>query len=197
MAGRPAANRGYARRYAALLTGFVACLNAFALCGCSSGASGSDSAGVTGPVATDQPSMVPGLAPQGHALGESAQSSSGFVSVTVFSYEQPTAGAVPPDRSGDEWAAADVQTCAETGSVFQATVSNAPWSLSYPDGTALIPTRATAAQFPQPAYPISPRSLAPGQCLRGWVVFAVPAGRRPQVIRYAPQGATPIDWLIQ
>ncbi|HEY2673640.1 MAG TPA: hypothetical protein VGJ07_25165, partial [Rugosimonospora sp.] len=108
-----------------------------------------------------------------------------------------TAGTVPPDRSGDEWAAADIQTCAETGSVFQVTVSNAPWSLSYPDGTDLIPTRTSAPQFPQPGYPHSPSTLQPGQCLRGWIVFAVPAGSRPQVIRYAPQGATAIDWLIQ
>jgi hypothetical protein len=180
-----------------LLAGAVACLTAVTLGACDSQSGTSDPTGPTGPVMTDQPSMMPGLAPQGHALGETVASSSGFVSVTVFSYEQPAAATVPPDRSGDEWAAADIQTCAETGSVFQATVSNAPWSLSYPDGTAVTPTRTTAAQFPQPAYPSSPRGLAPGQCLRGWVVFAVPAGRRPQVIRYAPHGASAIGWLIQ
>jgi hypothetical protein len=155
------------------------------------------SAAPAGAITSLPPSNSPGPAPQGHALGETVAANSGFVSATVFAYTEPAAEGAAPDKTGDEWAAVDVQTCGEAGSVFPVTVSDGPWSLRYADGTAVTPARTSAAHFPQPQYPATPNTLKAGQCLRGWIMFAVPAGQSPQLVRYAPQGATPIDWVIQ
>ncbi|GAA5188418.1 hypothetical protein GCM10023322_39070 [Rugosimonospora acidiphila] len=199
MTGRPATRGGYASKRGALLTVLFAGLTAGLTGGCGGQTTGSPGPIVTPPPGAGQqpPSVSPGSAPQGHAIGETVTANNGFISATVFGYDQPAAAAMAPDRPGDEWAAADIQTCAESGSVFEATVSDGPWSLRYPDDSSIVATRTSSAQFPKPAYPSSPQSLRPGQCLRGWVVFAVPAGKRPQIIRYAPQGATPVDWLAQ
>jgi hypothetical protein len=192
MAARPTAIRAYAHHYAALPAVLFASI--LLLTGC---ATERGSAAPAGAVATLPPSNSPGPAPQGHAFGETVPANSGFVSATVFAYTEPTAEGAAPDKPGDEWAAADVQACGEAGSVFPVTVSDGPWSLRYADGTAASPTRSRAAQFPQPQYPATPSTLKAGECLRGWVMFAVPAGKSPQLVRYAPQGAAPIDWVIQ
>jgi hypothetical protein len=150
-----------------------------------------------GAAATQAPSISPGPAPQGHAFGETVTTSSGFITATVFAYTEPAADGAAPDKAGDEWAAADVQTCEQKGSVFPVTVNIGPWSLRYSDGTAILPTQTTAPQFPQPLYPSNPSTLKAGQCLRGWIMFPVQAGKAPQLVHYAAQNATPIDWVIQ
>jgi hypothetical protein len=152
---------------------------------------------VAAPLATNPlPSASTSPPPAGHRFGETVAAGSGFVLAAAFNFTQPAAPSAAPAQPGHAWAAADVQACAQPGTVFQVTVSDGPWSLRYSDGTAVQPSHADDAQFPQPRYPGTPTSLHPGECLRGWVMFEVPAKGEPQVLRYAPQGAPPIDWLI-
>jgi hypothetical protein len=147
---------------------------------------------VAGPLPTQSPSPLP----SGHRFGESVSSTTGFVGATVFNYVEPVAPSAAPPSAGHDWAAVDVQACALPGSVFQVTVSQAPWSLRFSDGTAAVPSNVDGAQFPQPRYPSTPSTLQSGECLRGWLVFEVPTGRPPIVVRYSPQGGPPIDWLV-
>jgi hypothetical protein len=89
-----------------------------------------------------------------------------------------------------------VQACAPKGTIFPVSISDAAWSLRATDGFAVSPWRGDDPAFPQPRYPQTPTSLQAGQCVRGWVVFEVPTNGRPQLLRYSPQSAEPIDWLI-
>jgi hypothetical protein len=162
-----------------------------ALVGC-----GSQSAPTQPSVTAPLPSTSTSPPPSGHQLGEAVSSTTGFIGATVFGYTQPlTASAAAPSPE-HVWAAADVQACALPGSVFQVTVSDAPWSLRFADGTVANASRADDPQLPQPRYPSSPTALQSGECLRGWLVFAVPAGSQPTFVRYSPQGGPPIDWLV-
>jgi predicted small secreted protein len=133
---------------------------------------------------------------RGHKFGETVQANSGFIAATVFDYTQPAAAGAAPASAGHVWGAVDIQACAAAGSVFQVTISDAPWSVRFADGTAATPARTGDPGFPQPTYPATPKSLATGECDRAWLVFEVPDGTRPQLVRYAPQGATPVDWLV-
>ena len=163
----------------------------------SPGLVGCGSTGPSGPLADNpQPSPTVSPAPTAPQFGQSVAAGTGFIAATVFSYTQPAAGGAAPSQAGHVWAAVDAQACREPGSVFQVTVSNAPWSLRFSDGTATVPSLADDPHFPQPRYPDTPTALQPGQCLRGWIVFDVPAAGRPLAVRYAPQGGSPIDWPI-
>jgi hypothetical protein len=146
---------------------------------------------------TPPPSTVAASSPPVpvHRLGEKVQAGNGFLEMTVYAYRQPAAPGAPTEQPGLAWGAVDVQACSSASSIFAVSVSETPWSLVYADGTAVSPTAADRAQLPQPAYPTTPRSLQPGECLRGWIVFAVPAGTVPQWVRYAPPDAAPLNWL--
>jgi hypothetical protein len=144
------------------------------------------------------PSTVatPSTALPAHRLGETVQTGTGFLEVTVYAYQQPVAAGAPTDRPGLAWGAADVQACSLAGSIFEVSVSAGPWSLLYADGTAISASYAGHPQFPQPAYPTTVRRLQPGQCLRGWIVFPVPPATTPQWVRYAPPDpdTVPLNW---
>jgi hypothetical protein len=133
------------------------------------------------------------VGPSPHALGQTVDAAHSFVEATVYSFQQPVASGAPAPNPGDyTWAAVDVQTCASTSVIFNASVSSLQWMLVYDDDTEVESARVTYPQFPQPRYPN--RTLKPGECVRGWIVFPVPAGARPQLVRYAPYGAPPVDW---
>jgi hypothetical protein len=151
-------------------------------------------ASATGPPVAST-SVVPSPGLSGHPLGETVDADHSFVQATVFAYRQPVAPDAPrPGRTGFTWGAVDAQTCASPTSVFGATVTSLPWLLVYADGTTIAPIRVSYRQFPQPVYPSMQRGLQPGQCLRAWIVFAVPAITRPLMVRYAPFQAIPVNW---
>jgi Domain of unknown function (DUF4352) len=133
----------------------------------------------------------------GHGLGETVDANHSVVQVTVFSYSQPVAArAAQPSTAQYAWGAADVQTCASRTLVFDVSVSSLPWQVVYPDGKVYTSTRIAQPQFPQPIYSSTIRTLTPGQCVRGWVVFAVPAQGKPDRVRYAPNDSPPVDWSV-
>jgi hypothetical protein len=151
---------------------------------------------VGGPLDTNPPPSAATSPPaQGHRLGEPVTSGSGFVVATGFGYNQPAASGASPPPDGNAWAAADVQACSPQGTIFPVSVSDAAWSLRLADGRSVGAWHGDDPAFPQPRYPQTPTSLQAGQCLRGWVVFEVPANAQQPVLRYSPQGAEPIDWL--
>jgi hypothetical protein len=144
-----------------------------------------------------QPSPTTSPPPPGHLLGESVGAGTGFVLATGFRYTQPAASGASPPPAGNTWAAADVQACAQQGTIFPVSVSDGAWSLRLTDGTAVSAWRGDDPGFPQPRYAETPTSLQAGQCARGWVVFEVPANNPALLLRYSPQGAEPIDWRIE
>jgi hypothetical protein len=162
--------------------------------GCSTSATSADGGFVT--TASASPSAPASPKPSGHPLGERAAANNGLVEATVFGYQQPTAAAAAaPEQSGYVWGAVDAQACVSTTALFNVAISSAPWQLRYTDGSQIASSKSADPQFPQPLYPSIQTSLAPGSCVRGWIVFAVPANTRPVLVRYAPRDATPVDWV--
>ncbi len=132
--------------------------------------------------------------PPGLPLGNAAPADNGQVEATVLEYRQPLAGDPP---AGTVWGGADVQVCAHRTAIFDVSISRGPWVLLARDGRAIAPTLVVDPRFPQPAYPTEHRRLQPGECARGWIVFAVPAGARPGAVQYTPVGAQPVTWTVR
>lgn len=128
---------------------------------------------------------------QPRKFGESV-TAAGLVKATVHAYQQPTAKSAPrPEEPGYVWAAVDVEVCpVETN-----TVSRSPWHLLYADNTTAEPSNIGYRQFPKPEYPWDDREVAAGRCIRGWIVFEVPAGKRPTVVQYQPSGLL-FEWKV-
>jgi hypothetical protein len=165
-------------------------LAALCLAGCAS-------AQGTRPEPLDTPAAVPSAAspsPPGYLLGQPATADNGQVTATVFGYRQPAA---PGGPSGATWAGAEVQVCVQHSAIFDVSISRGPWVLLSREGRTVPATPTDDAEFPQPAYPTDHRRLHPGDCVRGWVVFALPANEKPAAVQYAPAGAQPINWGVR
>jgi hypothetical protein len=111
---------------------------------------------------------------------------------TVYSWKQPVADKAPkPEQDGMEWGAADVEICAK----IDGAMSRTNWRLTYADHTTIEPSSTGYRQFPAPEYPWDERDLTAGQCVRGWLTFAVPAGQKPATVQYQPRGGR-YDWQV-
>ena len=172
-------------RYRAAVTGVrllaVGTAVVLATAGCASTIPG------TAPSRTVTPGTAGPPVPSGPPLGRPARADNGQVEATVFGYRGP---------AGTGWAAADVQVCVLASAIFDVTVSQGPWLLVFADGPGTPPSPARDAGLPQPAYPTEHRRLHPGECVRGWLAFPVPAERRPVAVQYSPTGADPITWPL-
>ncbi len=160
-----------------------------AVAGCAQSRSGPATAPLNPPVAVPSAS-TPSIATS--PLGRAAPANNGQVTATVFAYRQPAGGAASP--AGTVWGAADVQVCVQRTALFDVTVSRGPWQVVAPTGQTIAARLDVDPGLPQPAYPIDYRRLAPGECVRGWIGFAVPAGQRPIAVQYAPPGAPTVSW---
>ncbi|WP_141576140.1 DUF4352 domain-containing protein [Actinomadura sp. WMMA1423] len=109
-------------------------------------------------------------------------------SAAVFAFRQPLSSRFPPDREGYVFAGLDVRVCLDKGP-GPSTVSWEPWSLTYPDDTTIDPVNSWSDDwFTVPLFPGAgfEKTLRPGRCMRGWVLFEVPKGKRPSLAEYAP-----------
>ncbi|MFI1866881.1 hypothetical protein [Streptomyces jumonjinensis] len=118
-------------------------------------------------------------------------------SEAVLGYAQGVRSIVSADEdagtTGYEWAAVELKSCSVKGS-FYATTMN--WTLSYEDGSRIEPSSTTYDDFPKPEYPVETK-LTAGKCVKGKVVFAVPAKERPATIVYAPDSVEiPLEWTV-
>lgn len=128
-----------------------------------------------------------------YKFGEKATNSARENSTAIaYGYKQPVAkNATRPDQEGFEWAAVDVEVCPTTTNV----VTHDAWRLVYADHTTIDPSNIGYQQFPEPAYPWDEREVAGGQCIRGWITYPAPVGKRPAFVEYGPQGFI-ADWTV-
>jgi hypothetical protein len=136
---------------------------------------------------TPSASAPPALA--AHKLGESV--TMGVLSIaTVYAVKQPVAtNATAPDQPGYVWGAADIKICAGTGdggTMTGISITSEPWSLVYADGSSATPSSVGYQQFPKPEFPWGDHALLWGQCMRGWLVFPVPASQKAATVEYRP-----------
>jgi len=107
----------------------------------------------------------------------------------VYQYKQPSVtGGSSPGPAGYAWGSADVQVCTHSGVTATVTVDWETWALRYADNSIVEATTKTDDAFPQPLYPVKSHQVPAGQCVRGWITFAVPAGTKPTLVEYTPHG---------
>ncbi|MEV5597392.1 hypothetical protein [Streptomyces sp. NPDC052496] len=149
--------------------------------------------GVPAKKATATPSDAaasPRLLSFGRPMVWQRKDGSGHGTVKVLGYRQPVPGGGSSagresefggdGKAGSVRAVLDVEMCAESGSVSAA---GSDWHLLYDDGADVSPSEGVGDAFPQPAFPVETQVRA-GECTRGKVTYAVPAGRWPERIHY-------------
>lgn len=109
----------------------------------------------------------------GFAIGDRVETGLGNF-VTLHAYQQP----IPPGEywtpaRGQEFAAADVEFCLGSAE-GQTAIGPADFELQMGDNTR----RAGAIAAREPALHYTEIG-GPGDCVRGWVTYEVPAGERP------------------
>lgn len=114
--------------------------------------------------------------------------------VTVISYMpnmQPTNEFLQP-KAGTQYAAIDVEGCANQDAANQVTLNPFDFQLVMPDNTRLQPSFGG----PEPA--LNHGNLLAGDCLRGYVTFEVPQGQSPKAVLYAKMisNKQPTKWTI-
>ena len=108
--------------------------------------------------------------------------------VTVYAYRQPLHSEFPPERHGTTYAGADVKYC-NLKSGQETSVSWDPWSLEYSDDTTVDAVNEWSAEwFDVSLYRGLGKTVPVGRCVRGWILFATPKGKRPVRIMYSPGG---------
>ncbi|RFU40484.1 hypothetical protein DZF91_16830 [Actinomadura logoneensis] len=140
-------------------------------------------------------------APAALQLGTPGTAATPYVaaSVTALTYRQPLPGRRLP-RTGFEWAGAEVETCMKRSANPAATVAVQAWSLRLPDGSTVQPEEPPATDYEVTLYPVNPRKLPAGACVRGWAVFEVPGKVRASGVVYKARESdspiAPITWAI-
>jgi hypothetical protein len=169
-------------RAAVALTSVVA----LALAGCAS-----PKPQPSAPRTTNKPASSPAGRPSPGppvAMGEKT-TLGGTVEATTLSYRQPSVtGGPPAGPAGYTWGSADVQVCTLASAKSRVNVNWKTWSLRYADNSIVPASDKNDNAFPRPQYPFADHVVAPGQCVRGWITFAVPADQQPVAVEYAPQG---------
>ncbi|MDI9885919.1 DUF4352 domain-containing protein [Streptomyces sp. HNM0645] len=145
------------------------------------------------PSASDPSSKPP--TPTEFKVGEQAKltDEANSFTVQVSGYAQAVKGPTPPDTAddGDVWATVDAKICNTSGDSFM--VSQAPWSLTYADGTVIEAFGATGL-LSKPEFPMG-FAVKKGRCARGVIPFLVPNSQRPERIVYAPDSLPePYEW---
>jgi hypothetical protein len=119
----------------------------------------------------------------GQQIGHKQTTSSGHI-VTVYSISWPT-----PVSS----VSADVEVCAGPKAPAESFAFPSFFQVHFADGGAI----GSYGSKKQPTLERTP--LKPGQCVRGWLDFAVTSGQKPTVVRYHEMSADHkvIEWPVK
>lgn len=142
------------------------------------------------PASTAEPtsSVAAPTAPSGMvSIGKTLAGSGTDARVTVEKFTS-TVDAEPAPGGGNRWAAALIRNCVGTGLVDGSYITNNLWLLIDDDDGQYAPSNITYGSFPTPEYPIQ-TDIKDGDCVKGWIVFDVPAKANIVEVRYARPGS--------
>ncbi|MGW7469895.1 DUF4352 domain-containing protein [Streptomyces xantholiticus] len=129
---------------------------------------------------------------------ESADNAETSGITNVIGYEQSVTVKNWPaeaiDVENPEWIAVEVKVCNERGDDI--TVSQAPWTLGFPDDTIVETKGLIGSGLPKQEYPVGGGTLRPGDCLRGKIPFVVEKGQRPDRIIYQGGEIQRVEWAV-
>jgi hypothetical protein len=167
------------------------------LAGCSAkGAPPQPLAASSTPTSTSTPTVSPESSPSNPLpLGATfTETDPGLAAdVTVFAVNQNIVPDAPAPPSGGHWAGADVQVCLKEARTDYS-VGWSDWSVADPANGQYQASTDKLVEFPIPQFPFAPEALAIGECVRGWVLFAVAYGVDLSTVKYKPGGRTPTFW---
>lgn len=120
------------------------------------------------------------------------------VAATAYAY-RALKSQFPPERKGYRFFGADVKVCVTKipDPSKDVSLSWEPWSLAFADSTTIEPVDSWSDDwFTVPLYSGFGKTVRLGKCLRGWVLFEVPAGKRPVTVNYGPRDSVPLEWKV-
>lgn len=110
--------------------------------------------------------------------------------VTVFAFKMPDATSGPqPDStvsgkpSSYVWASIDAQICI-AGPTSGYSYSDSNFVLTYADSTRIDRSHVKYSNFPDPQFPCCNEQIYEGDCVRGWITYAVPGDPRPTAVAF-------------
>ena len=173
----PRADGWCARNQAA--RGVLAAAVLLSACSASASASRTEQRPTTS-VATSRTSVDPGAL----RIGQRAETSEGNV-VHLLTYQQSVPPAVVEPDPGMEFAAIEAEICAGQRAPARATAEG--FQIEMVDGS-----RRGRSFFGPKKPALTGDQLAKGACVRGWVNFEVPQGKRPAYVVF--QGSSLVRW---
>jgi hypothetical protein len=142
--------------------------------------------------ATPSPSAAP-TSDSASPLGQEWQAPQGN-RIKVLEYRQGAPGAYAVD--GERWDAVLVKTC--VGNPKGAALSWLPWRLLDADAGQYEASGETSGDFLAPQYPFAgDRTVAQGQCVKGWIYFGVPKDGRLRQVNYANDAGETHAWRLR
>lgn len=115
------------------------------------------------------------------ALGQPIEAP-GVAKMTVSQFQ-----AFPKGNHDMPLVGAMAQGCNQSAAAIE--FSNGPWSAAAADGSSFTVMGTFYGNDPVPQYPIQ-RGVAPGQCVKGWLLFEVPTGITITTVRYVAASST-------
>jgi hypothetical protein len=163
-------------------------------------------AGCTGadPAAPQLPITPAAAAPSTLGTPVTVADARASTKATAYAYRQPLRSSAKPRRRGYAFAGVDARVCVlQVDGTNRLPVSWAPWSLEFADDTVAGPVGGWSDEsfsvqlFPGTGFD---RQVREGRCVRGWILFEVPKGKRPVRVVYAPRISpkppAPADWSL-
>lgn len=101
--------------------------------------------------------------------------------------------------SDQQWWAVKAKSCVKKLEEGQDGVSFSwsPWSITGKDGGTYPASDSTWSDFPRPEYPFGgDRSYLVGQCVQGWIMFALDASTKPATIDYGNPAGEVASWRV-
>ncbi|MFF0366379.1 hypothetical protein [Micromonospora sp. NPDC005087] len=175
------------------------------LAGCDGGAEDPVTTSATlGPTSAAPASSTPTASPSASpsqddmlAVGKTFTFKNNTMTTTVLRYKQPLSedGSDDMRKKGEAFGGLEVNTCNLASATEPQQVGVGAWSLEWSDGTT---TNHKWSNVVSAEYPFNSKTLKPGRCVKGWIVFTVPLKSKPSVAVYeggANQGQ-PAEWKL-
>ena len=129
-------------------------------------------------------------------VGDVAKSEYVDITVQEVAPQSSPHSQLPEDQ---KWWGAKVKSCVKNVPDGESGVSFSwlPWSITGNDGGTYPASDGTWGDFPRPAYPFAgERQYRNGQCVNGWIMFALNADVKPATVEYGNNVGEVFSWEV-
>lgn len=132
------------------------------------------------------------------AFGVGDEANSDYVDITVQKVA-PQSSPYSQLPANQKWWGAKVKSCVRDVPEGESGVSFSwfPWSITGSAGGTYPASDSTWGDFPRPAYPFGgEREYRNGQCVNGWIMFALNADEEPATVEYGNSVGEVFTWKV-